>query len=394
MTNEPLSDDAGRGFFYTFAEKTDSVMVLFLAISVLGITASVISLIIVKSIRNENPGNKVKIRIALSLMIATLVMVLSDLLFCGHSLEYSIPFDMAVSLLPMLIVTFSVWEKEISFNLVGYLALPMVLMTLWYILQGVGMLPQITGKYYVPMTGTVTVVICLIFISALIMRTMQVRQVLRNGNTWSSVCLMVDVMYLIVMVVLVMIYLVSTLVCPSFSHLVSYFVAFLLTCELAALGLRLSLDSLFLVWRSHERRIVESMKISHTDVASESTKVSEVYHDIYSRLVTLFETEKIYLDSELTINDVGKVIFTNKLYISRAISKFTGRNFCQFVNYYRISHSVQLFRENPDLKVVELANQSGFNSTVSYSMAFRLYMSESPSDWCRKEKLKLVRRKK
>lgn len=384
----------GGAFSILLLKRQIRVMVLFLAISVLGITASVISLIIAKSIRNENPGNKAKISIALFLMIATLVMVLSDLLFCRHSLEYSIPFDMAVSLLPMLIVTFSVWEEEISFNLVGYLASPMVLMTLWYILQGTGMLPQIPGKYYIPMTGTVTVVICLIFISALIMRTMQVRQVLRNGNTWSSVCLMVDVMYLIVMVVLVMIHLVSTLVSPSLSHIVSYFVAFLLTCELAALGLRLSLDSLFLIWRSHERRIVESMKISHTDVAPESTKVSEVYHDIYSRLVTLFETEKIYLDSELTINDVGKVIFTNKLYISRAISKFTGRNFCQFVNYYRISHSVQLFRGNPDLKVVELANQSGFNSTVSYSMAFRLYMSESPSDWCRKEKLKLVRRKK
>ena len=64
------------------------------------------------------------------------------------------------------------------------------------------------------------------------------------------------------------------------------------------------------------------------------------------------------------------------------------------MNYYRVLHSIQMFRENPDLKVIEMATRSGFNSSVSYSMAFRLYMGESPSDWCRKEKFKVKRRKK
>ena len=102
----------------------------------------------------------------------------------------------------------------------------------------------------------------------------------------------------------------------------------------------------------------------------------------------------MYLNSSLTINDVVKVVFTNKLYISRAISQFTGRNFCQFVNYYRVTYSVRTFRDNPALKVAELALMSGFNSVVSFSMAFRLYMGESPSDWCRKERSRLIRRKK
>ena len=108
----------------------------------------------------------------------------------------------------------------------------------------------------------------------------------------------------------------------------------------------------------------------------------------------LFENDRMYLNSELTINDVVKIVYTNKLYISRAISQFTGRNFCQFVNYYRVIHSIRLFRENPDLKVAELANQSGFNSSVTFAMAFRLYMSESPSDWCRKERYKIKAKKK
>jgi AraC-like DNA-binding protein len=180
----------------------------------------------------------------------------------------------------------------------------------------------------------------------------------------------------------------------SSARVVAVIVSVLLMLQFVALGLRVIQDSLFVIWHRHERRIVESMKMSQTDIVHSSSKTNELYGDIYARLVALFEADKPYLDSELTINDVVKKIFTNKLYISRAISRFTGRNFCQFVNYYRVSYSIKLFRDNPDLKVAELANQSGFNSTVSFSMAFRLYMTECPSDWCRKERSKIVRGKK
>ena len=44
--------------------------------------------------------------------------------------------------------------------------------------------------------------------------------------------------------------------------------------------------------------------------------------------------------------------------------------------------------------VNELAEMSGFNSVVSYNMAFRLFMNENPSDWCRKERQKIRKKKK
>jgi transcriptional regulator GlxA family with amidase domain len=47
-----------------------------------------------------------------------------------------------------------------------------------------------------------------------------------------------------------------------------------------------------------------------------------------------------------------------------------------------------------DLKIAELANMSGFNSVVSYNMAFRLFMNENPSEWCRKERAKSKIKKK
>ena len=136
---------------------------------------------------------------------------------------------------------------------------------------------------------------------------------------------------------------------------------------------------------------MESLKVSVVEAPNEITRTDTAYQEIYDRIVACFETEKLYLKSDLIIEDLVKIVFSNKLYISRAISQITGRNFCQFVNYYRIMHSIETFRKNPELKVTELANLSGFNSLVSFSMAFRLYMNENPSDWIRKERNKLAK---
>ena len=117
------------------------------------------------------------------------------------------------------------------------------------------------------------------------------------------------------------------------------------------------------------------------------------YREIYDRITAYFDKSMPYLNSGLTIADIGRGVFSNKLYISKAISQYTGRNFCQFVNYHRVAYSVNLFRKNPDLNVTELANASGFNNVASFSTAFKLFMNENPSDWCRRERVLLIKGK-
>ena len=136
------------------------------------------------------------------------------------------------------------------------------------------------------------------------------------------------------------------------------------------------------------------MKISHVDAARDISGTAVLYKNLYDRVLEYFAESKPYLDPNLTINEVAAVVFSNRLYISKAISQFTGRNFCQFVNYYRVVHAIELYRGNSNLKVLELANLSGFNSAVSFGMAFKLYMGEKPGDWCRREKSRLDKLKK
>ena len=167
----------------------------------------------------------------------------------------------------------------------------------------------------------------------------------------------------------------------------------LLILQLAALCLRTALDSEFVIRQKREMMIVESMKVSQMEFSATSSKLDEIYKDIYERVVLHFEMEKPFLNGNLSINDVVRVVYSNKVYISKAICHYTGRNFCQFVNYYRVIYSMEIFRKQPGLKVAELAGLSGFNCTVSFTTAFRLFMNETPSEWCRKERTKLLKTK-
>ncbi|MBQ0096570.1 MAG: helix-turn-helix transcriptional regulator [Bacteroidales bacterium] len=105
---------------------------------------------------------------------------------------------------------------------------------------------------------------------------------------------------------------------------------------------------------------------------------------IYERLLTYFEREKPYLDSSLSIDAVARTVGTNRTYIAKAVKVYTGRNFCQFVNFYRIEHAIALYENDTSLRVNQLAGDSGFNSATSFSIAFKLVKGMPPGEWCRR----------
>ncbi len=211
-----------------------------------------------------------------------------------------------------------------------------------------------------------------------------VKFLMRNGTVWATVSQSVDVAYFC-FIILGMVLIREEL--PALSVIC-------LAGVICGIAFRIRSDLKFLIWQNQETAIVESMKLTSLTSASDSSHIDDVYKELYERIVTYFELKKPYLNSDLTINDLVKVLYSNKLYISKAISQFTGRNFCQFVNYYRIAHSMECFRKNPELKIHELATGNGFNSVVSYSMSFRLFMGETPSEWFRKEKSRLLKKGK
>lgn len=112
---------------------------------------------------------------------------------------------------------------------------------------------------------------------------------------------------------------------------------------------------------------------------------------MYDKILTIMEYDKPYLDEYYSLADMASSVFSNRAYLSKTINTFSGKNFRQFINCYRVNYSVELVKKNPGLKVSELSSLSGFHSVVTFNLAFKLNMGETPTDYIRREKLKNLR---
>ena len=296
--------------------------------------------------------------------------------------------EMVADLMPYVIglwlMTSSLWENSRMKKVMIYILGAGILWISWRMISLSDIFSEM-GDWPTDVFMAMNVVFLVaMLVYGFVYRLRDLRSVMKAGTSWTIVCLITDVIYVIAVFLVAAFWLVEI-----------RFMSFLAVVGVyAALCFRIMTDSVFVFWRRQETLIVESMKVTSVTTAVDESRIDDIYKDLYERVLAYFETEKPYLDGELTINDLVKRLYSNKLYISRAISQFTGRNFCQFVNYYRVIHSIECFRNNPDHKIHELASMSGFNSIVSYNMAFRLFMGENPSEWCRKEKSRLIKKKK
>lgn len=327
------------------------------------------------------------------IVLAVVVVVLLDLI-AGDFAAGRLAADLMAPALCLYLMSFSLCDhKDMSLAVKVLMAMELV-PAVYYLLCICGIHIRFPQWFFTLYAAAVSLAFPLVFAAVFRKKLKTVRDVMKSGNVWSFLCVGVDAVYASVFpffMILFLLILMSGWDCGEWLALLP------LACScgaMVALALRICNDSLFLLWTEQERRIVESMKVTNVSSAPDHSHIEEVYKDVYERIVAYFDREKPYLDSELAIADLVKVLYSNKLYISRAISQFTGRNFRQFVNYHRVRYSMECFRENPDMKVHEMGAMSGFNSVVSFNMAFRLFMGENPSDWCRKEKGRMVKGKK
>lgn len=151
---------------------------------------------------------------------------------------------------------------------------------------------------------------------------------------------------------------------------------------------------------AHDGHLLADVRVQVPGVSSlpvdpmfeENASISEKV--LFKRLCDYMDAEKPFLAGDFSLENLYRELATNKTYLSKVINKCTGLNFKQFANNYRIRYSMAVFKENPDLKVRELSDLSGFNSSVSFNMAFKLFSGLTPGEWCRDYKDALSRVKR
>lgn len=345
-----------------------------------------------KGFRASN-AQRIERRNLLALMAAETIAA-GVLMISGQSCLHEVTACIALGTMGFYFMILSFVQKKLEQFMQACTAIVLVMYALYHLASLFWPLPLPGLTLTSNVTMSVPLLITLIYGVSLAQKISDVKFVLKSGAFWKSVCLITDVIYIVILLLYVSGYFLVVVNCTNVPMWVYTLCSLLMISIQYAIVSRINSASLFVFWEDQERRFIESVRLNHSDFNSDCPGVDVLYKNVYDRIIDYFDTNRPYLNSELTVNDVVNALFTNKLYISKAISMHTGRNFCQFVNYYRVTYAVELFRTDPTLKIVEVASRAGFNSSVSFSTAFRLYVGEKPSDWFRQERARLLKRKK
>lgn len=140
----------------------------------------------------------------------------------------------------------------------------------------------------------------------------------------------------------------------------------------------------FFLTRRKERMIREAVSSSNRMTLPDSPEDEARMNSTYSRLLELMNVSKPYLRDTYYIDDMCTDLGVNKSYLSNVINVYSGRNYRQFINYYRIKYAIALMKEDPSQLIMEVALLCGFHSVVSFNMAFKLNMHMTPSEYLEK----------
>lgn len=119
---------------------------------------------------------------------------------------------------------------------------------------------------------------------------------------------------------------------------------------------------------------------------------TEILAEQIHQLVLFMENEKPFIASNLTINKLAILTNIPVYIISNIINHHFKSNFNTWVNNYRIKYFLTL-TNNPELKqftIEALAMQSGFANRVTFNIAFKREIGESPGKYLKSIKKKYV----
>lgn len=112
--------------------------------------------------------------------------------------------------------------------------------------------------------------------------------------------------------------------------------------------------------------------------AMQRYKESVHYSDIVRRTIEIIN--KQWGDSSLSLLSVADFLFVSAPYLSKLFRRETGENFAAYLTRKRIAEAKTMLK-NTNMKMYEIAQNTGYTSQHYFSNAFKKHMDMSPVDY-------------
>ena len=136
--------------------------------------------------------------------------------------------------------------------------------------------------------------------------------------------------------------------------------------------------AIFSVWEEKEiEEAVQTARYATSPMQDNEKK------RILEKLLLHMQSQRPYLEPELTLDDLATQIAVKPKLLSQVINELLHQNFFEFINHYRIEEAKRLLTNPKDKKitVLEVMYEVGFNSKSSFNTLFKKHTGLTPSEF-------------
>ena len=103
--------------------------------------------------------------------------------------------------------------------------------------------------------------------------------------------------------------------------------------------------------------------------------------EVLFRIKEVMEKEKPFLNPEFTLNDLSVKLNQSAHLVSYCINQISGKNFSDFINQYRIEHSINMLKDPSasGFSMDGVGLECGFGSPASFYRSFKKITGFTPS---------------
>jgi AraC-like DNA-binding protein len=131
---------------------------------------------------------------------------------------------------------------------------------------------------------------------------------------------------------------------------------------------------------SKEQEVLPAALPTKYEKSTLSAERSEKY---LKKLLEMMETERLYVDSEITLQKIAERLAIPPHHLSQIINERLKQSFSDFINGYRIDEVKKMFLD-PSKKhysLLAIAEEAGFNSKSSFNSVFKKHTNTTPSEF-------------
>jgi len=112
---------------------------------------------------------------------------------------------------------------------------------------------------------------------------------------------------------------------------------------------------------------------------------------IKSKIISVIENDEVFKRNDLHLTVFAELIDENKHHISQIFSEEFNESFLEYLNKHRVAFAKTLLTEpeNHKYTIEAIGQEAGFNNRVSFSKAFRQFVSLTPSEYRKKYSTRL-----